>query len=411
VGRGRTRSIRLALGLTLVALLAGVVVASASATFDDSTPCPRGVPEQQILVCPQGIVGATYSLQLQGAKGCWPYSVAWAATSGGLPPGLSLSSSGLISGTPSQAGVYTFWVELTDIPGPNCNPKAYQIQYRIAIDPRVIVTTQSALPGTIGVPYSLSLAAQMMTGPEQLSPPSSPLTWTIAQGQLPAGLVLDPATGVISGTPTAEGASLFVVRAALADGRSDTKGLEITVRQPLAIQALKPLSAAGVPTVWEVGVPFTGELAATGGTGTYTWALADGALPTGLALAADGTVAGKPTAAGSFRATLRLTDTEGRTADYPAVFGVASRLAVSTLKLRPGKVGRLYRAKLATKGGVLPKKWKIKTGPLPRGVRFDRTLGLLSGTPTKPGRYRVTFEATDALKVTSTKTFLIIVLP
>jgi len=50
----------------------------------------------------------------------------------------------------------------------------------------------------------------------------------------------------------------------------------------------------------------------------------------GLALAADGTVAGKPTAAGSFRATLRLTDTEGRTTDYPAAFGVAARLAVST---------------------------------------------------------------------------------
>ena len=75
-----------------------------------------------------------------------------------------------------------------------------------------------------------------------------------------------------------------------------------------------------------------------------------------------------------------------------------------------GKVGRLYRAKLTATGGVLPKKWKVKTGPLPRGIRFDRTLGLLSGTPTRPGRYRVTFEATDALKVTSKKTLLIEVL-
>ncbi len=229
-------------------------------------------------------------------------------------------------------------------------------------------------------------------------------------GQLPAGLVLDSATGVISGTPTAEGSSSFVVRAALVDGRADTKGLEITVRQPLAIQAPKPFAATPAPTLWEVGVPFIAKLAASGGTGTYTWALAGGALPTGIALAADGTVAGKPSAAGSFRATLRLTDTEGRTADYAAAFGIASRLAISTAKLRSGKVGRLYRAKLTATGGVLPKKWKVKTGPLPRGIRFDRTLGLLSGTPTRPGRYRVTFEATDALKVTSKKTLLIEVL-
>jgi hypothetical protein len=165
-----------------------------------------------------------------------------------------------------------------------------------------------------------------------------------------------------------------------------------------------------LPTLWEVGVPFTSKLTPTGGSGTYTFALAAGSLPTGLALAADGTVVGTPRAAGIARATLRLSDNEGRTADYAANFGVASRLAVSTLALKPGKVGRLYRAKLATTGGLLPKKWKIKTGPLPHGIRFDRTLGLLSGTPTRPGRYRVTFEATDALKVTSAKTLVITVL-
>ena len=80
------------------------------------------------------------------------------------------------------------------------------------------------------------------------------------------------------------------------------------------------------------------------------------------------------------------------------------------MKLRTGKVGRLYRAKVATSGGIAPRKWKIKRGPLPRGIRFDRTLGVLSGTPARPGRYRVTFEATDALKVTASKTLVIEVL-
>ena len=133
--------------------------------------------------------------------------------------------------------------------------------------------------------------------------------------------------------------------------------------------------------------------------------------PSGLVLdPATGAVGGTPRTAGAFRFTISAADTEGRTASYAATLAVASKLAITTQRLRQGKVGRLYRAKLTATGGVLPKKWKVKTGPLPRGIRFDRTLGLLSGTPTRPGRYRVTFEATDALKVTSKKTLLIEVL-
>ena len=90
------------------------------------------------------------------------------------------------------------------------------------------------------------------------------------------------------------------------------------------------------------------------------------------------------------RATLRLSDTEGRTLDYSANFRVASRVLVSTLLLRTGRVGKLYRWRVASTGGVLPKSWRIAAGRLPRGVHFDRQLGVLSGTPKKPGRYRLT---------------------
>jgi hypothetical protein len=110
-----------------------------------------------------------------------------------------------------------------------------------------------------------------------------------------------------------------------------------------------------------------------------------------------------------FRATLRLSDTEGRTLDYQANFGVAARLAVGTLALRPGKVGKLYRAKLKATGGIAPRTWRVAKGPLPRGLRFDRKLGVLSGTPKKTGRHRVTFEVRDGLKVVAKKTFRIVV--
>lgn len=399
---------RLALALALATALAGVVVSSGAATqFDDATPCPVTIVSGEgLFVCPQGVVDGTYSIQLEG-RGCPPFT--YVVLNGSLPNGISMSSSGAISGKPTHAGTWNFWLQLRE---EECAYlKTAEREFTITVNPRVIVRTQSALPATIGAAYSLPLEAAMMSGPDQFSQPSSPLTWTVSQGQLPAGLALDPATGVISGTPTTEGSSPFQVRAALADGRADTKGLEIVVRQPLSIAAATPLTSTGAPMPWEVGVPFSAKLTATGGSGTYTWSIAGGALPTGYALAADGTLAGRTQTAGAYRATLRLTDSEGRTADYAAAFNVASRLAISTQKLRPGRVGRLYRARVATSGGISPKIWKIKRGPLPRGIRFDRTLGVLSGTPTRPGRYRVTFEATDALKVKALTTLVIEVLP
>jgi hypothetical protein len=269
--------------------------------------------------------------------------------------------------------------------------------------------------------YNLALSAQMVSAPNQLLPPVGcapgesaaglcPLMWSIAQGQLPPGLTLNPVSGVIWGTPTAEGSASFVVRAALDDGRTGTKSLTITVRRPLSIHVPKPFAVPGAPTHWEVGVPFAAKLAASGGTDAYSWTITVGVLPTGLALAADGTMVGIPRAAGLFRVTIHVADEEGRSAEYRAIFRVAPQLAISTHELRPGKVGLPYRAKLATRGGVVPKTWRVESGPLPRGIRFDRARGTLSGTPTRRGSYRVTFQATDALRATATRTLVIDVL-
>jgi hypothetical protein len=207
---------------------------------------------------------------------------------------------------------------------------------------------------------------------------------------------------VLSGTPTTEGSYPFTVRAALVDGRADTKALQIDVRAPVAI------AVRTVPRS-EIGVPFQLGLVASGGSGTYTWTLSSGALPSGVALAANGTITGTPRTGGIFRFTATATDTEARKADYLGALTVAPRLAITTRFLRSAKVGRAYRQKVVTSGGVIPKVVRVTKGPLPRGIRYDRTLGVLSGTPTKPGTYRITFDAVDALKVHSTKTLKLVV--
>jgi hypothetical protein len=387
----------------VVTVLAGIVAATAGGlAFIQGDPCADTKP---LFVCPEGVVDGSYSIQFKGSGGCGPaLPYQYRVINGALPPGLSLSSSGVISGKPTQAGGWRFWVELSDEDPPSqswCDPKTAEREFEIGILPRILVGPESAAPGTVGVAYSLPMTAVMKYSETQTGPPSSPVAWSISAGALPPGLALG-ADGVISGAPTTAGSYNFTALAVLDPQRSDTKSLTIEVRAPVTISApLVPRS--------EVRVPFRLPLTAQGGTEQYTWSLSSGALPEGIELAPDGTISGTPLEAGAFRFTATATDGENRTADYSGVLNVAPRLTIATRLLKWARVGRLYRQKLVATGGVIPKTWKIKKGPLPKGIRFDRRLGILSGTPAKAGRYRVTFEIVDGLKVKSTKTLRLFV--
>ncbi len=86
---------------------------SNSATFTITVhPAPLVITTTSL---PSATVGEPYSQQLNASGGIPPYS--WAVTSGSLPPGLALSSSGLLSGTPAAAGQYQFVVTVTDSSG------------------------------------------------------------------------------------------------------------------------------------------------------------------------------------------------------------------------------------------------------------------------------------------------------
>jgi large repetitive protein len=388
------------------AMSLGLASSAPAGNFDE----PRmGCSGEGPAVCPTGTEGVPYSMPIELVgdedEGCATYGV----TSGSFPPGLSVNTDGArVEGTPTQAGSYRFFLTVflnkTAQCEATCGAKcASDDEFIININPglaKLTIGPESTTPGTTGAPYSLQMTATV----------ADPKTWTINSGTLPPGLAIDAATGLISGTPTAAGQFDFQVLARMnADTRTDTKALGIVVRDPLGVLGTDPFSPARRAT-GEVGVPFDALLAATGGNGTYTWSLTSGLLPPGL-LIADGAISGTPTTAGVYPFTAMVTDTEGRVANYPGRILVAQKLAVSTLLLRRAKQGFYYQAKLNTSGGVLPRTWRIARGPLPRGVRFDRSAGLLYGIPTRPGRFRVTFEATDALGVKAKKTLSIFVKP
>ncbi|GIU76349.1 MAG: hypothetical protein KatS3mg004_3436 [Bryobacteraceae bacterium] len=166
---------------------------------------------------PDGLVGVPYSATLSASNATPPFS--WSVVSGALPPGLSLNSStGSISGTPSQPGNFSFLVRLTDY-----FSSSSQKEFSIRILQRPAILTESLPSGELGSPYSYQLQAQA----------ANPVVWSLDQGSLPAGLTLS-SSGLLSGTPTAWGK--FPLRFRVADQTSpalyDVRELTLEIRLP-----------------------------------------------------------------------------------------------------------------------------------------------------------------------------------
>jgi hypothetical protein len=391
----------------LVVLLVGVMATpSSAASFEDTGPCPADGP---LLVCPRAYVGQPYSLQLIGKGGCDLYR--WEIVNGALPAGLSMSSSGLVSGIPTNATSVVPWVIIHDLTVPEgghswCGgDNKSERQFVFTVVPGISIQNQSVPGGTIGRPYSQKLTAMAVTNTNPVQGSEAAATWTVQSGSLPPGVTLSGA-GVLSGTPTAEGSYTFVVRAEGGGGVSDTETETLVVRQPIAVSS--PFAPGLLAPMSEVGIPFSAPQTATGGNGTFIWALAGGSLPPGVTLSPDGTISGIPAVPGRFRFVVSVTDGEARTTSVNGTLVVAAKLAIKTLRLLPAKVGRAYRAKVTTVGGVAPSLWTMR-GKLPRGVKFAPKLGTFLGTPRQAGTFRVTVQVVDALGVKSQKTLALVV--
>ena len=151
---------------------------------------------------------------------------------------------------------------------------------------------------TVGTAYSQQLA---------VSGGNPPYSWSV--GSLPPGLTLNSTTGVIGGAPTDSGSFNFTVQVTDSARRIATKTFDVTVNPPvLTVTTPSPLPAG------MEGTAYSQQLAATGGTPPYTWALSAGSLPAGLDLNPSGLISGTPASPGNFNFTARVTDTDQRTA-------------------------------------------------------------------------------------------------
>jgi large repetitive protein len=334
---------------------------------------------------PNPSVPTAYSQTLTASGGIAPYTFGLA--SGTLPPGLTLSSSGLISGTPTQSGPHTFTVSVTD--STPVTPLTTNKSYTVTVGAPVLdISPDTPTHGVISIPYNLTFTGSGGT---------APYTFTIESGSLPPGLSMNSA-GLVSGTPTATGSSTFSLR--LDDSTTISSGGDHFIAQSVTITIDPPptitVSPATLPAA-TVGSAYSQTISGGGGTAPYTFAITAGALPAGLTLnASTGALSGTPTAGGTFNFTVTATDSNSFTGSRAYTLTVnAPTISVAPATLPSATVGSAYSQTITASGGTAPSTFAITAGALPAGLSLSSG-GNLSGTPTSGGTFNFTVTATDS---------------
>lgn len=332
-------------------------------------------------------VGLTYSQTVTASGGKPPYT--WTIAGGALPNGLSLAAAtGVLSGVPVQSGPFSFTIRVRDSAGTTA-----QQSLQLTVAPALSIDTAVALPeARVGTPFSFAFSG---------SGGVPPYTWSAASVSPPPGMSFD-GSGRLSGSPTSGGQFTFGVQLRDSYGASVNKFFTITVRSNSSIS----ISPTSLPEA-ALGANYTQSLSATGGTSPYTWSIADGNLPSGLALTSSGLITGTPNQARTFFFTIRASDSEGNSATQALSITVTAGLTITTAALPNGVVGASYSQTLKVSGGKSPYSWSITTGSLPPGLALKPSSGDITGKPTAAGDFSFTMQVSDGESAKATRSFTV----
>jgi len=250
---------------------------------------------------PAGFGATEYSARLTAIGDKPPY--VWTVRRGPLPAGYTVSEDGVISGICNFPGEYAFTLRVTDE-----TLASHDRDMILYVDgrPQPMDISNANLPGgSVGVTYRQQVNISGGRPPYAMR----------ALGALPPGLTLS-ATGLLAGTPTAEGAYTFAVEV------RDVAGTFYTKTMQVGIGNLRYTGALTLSLF--VSEAANLQLTVSGGTEPYKWAVQTGSLPVGLALSEAGLLSGTPTAAGQAALTLRVSDGGGRILDVPVTVTVGA---------------------------------------------------------------------------------------
>lgn len=363
-----------------------------------STPPPIQVTGQSFLTVTPG---QPFSMTLHATGGEGLHT--WRITDGALPPGLALAADGgpdaVVAGTPeapTNQASYAATIEVEDAYG---NVGTFALGLFVSFPTMggpLEITTSSVARGYVGQAYVQTLEAE--------GGAVGSYVWSIAAGQLPAGLSLTSGSTValVLGVPTQTGTVSARLRVMDGDASVDERDFSFVVRGPSLVVVTSTLTEACTSST----SPYQAELEAHGGTGGYVWSIASGQLPPGLTLSATGWISGQVAASGFFSFVVRVEDSSGASATRALAIDASCEVRVVDSLLPAATTTSLYQHMLEARGGVPPYTWARIAGA-PNGLEV-RPSGELIGVPTRTGTIAFTVRASDTMGESATKTLYLL---
>lgn len=352
---------------------------------------------------PIGVVGTAYSQTLTSSGGSGSYS--YSVTSGSLPSWMTLSSGGVLSGTPTIIGTSNFTITSTDTStgnGPATASRSYSLSINGGPPNSISTTTGTTQSTTVSTAFNTALQVTVLdvsnapvTGATvTFSAPSSGASATFS-----STTAITNSSGIASVTATANSTAGSYTVAASVSGVSTPATFNLTNIAHVAITT----SSLPIPLL---GQSYNQTINTIGGTSPITFSITSGTLPNGLTLNSNtGSITGTPSTSGSYSFTVTATDANNITSSQSYSGTIVAVLAITTSSLSVPLLGQSYNQTINTTGGTSPIVFSISSGALPSGLTLNTNTGAITGTPNTPGSYSFTITATDANSITSSQSY------